>query len=67
MGLEHRSQLEHNQDLADEIADYVTTALWTVTIVGLLIDIACLKWIKIAHALFYLELLHTVLSCLVPF
>ena len=67
MGLEHRSQLEHNQALADKIADYVTIALWTVTIVGLLIDIACLKWIKIADALFYLELLHTVISCLVPF
>ena len=38
-----------------------------VNIVGLVLDIACFKWIKIAHALFYVELLHTVLVCMVPF
>ena len=42
-------------------------SLWSLTLLGALLDIACLKWIRVAHVLIYVEILFTALSALVPF
>ena len=46
--------------------DLAAICLWVLTIVGLILDLLCLKWLRIASLLFYLELLHTVLTATFP-
>ena len=67
IGLKKRDEIEHNEEFADSIVDFVTVGCWTLTITGLLLDVACLKWIKLSNMLFYLELLHVTVSLLVPY
>ena len=47
--------------------DFAAICLWVLTIVGLVLDLLCLKWLRIASLLFYLELLHTVVTAIFPF
>ena len=47
--------------------DLAKACLWSLTVLGLVIDLLCFKWLPIAGFLFYLELLHTVVTALIPY
>ena len=47
--------------------DFAAICLWVLTILGLVLDLLCLKWLRIASLLFYLEQLHTVVTAIFPF
>ena len=54
-------------ELIDAIEEAVQYGLILVTIIGLVLDIACYKWIRIAHALIYVEILYTIILAMIPF
>ena len=46
--------------------DFAEVCLWVITIVGLVLDLLCIKWLRFASMLFYFELLHTGASAIIP-
>ena len=58
---------EHNTDLFDAVKEPLPIALWSITLVGLFVDLLCCKKLQAARALFYVELLYLVALALVPF
>ena len=51
----------------NEFKGLETTILWVLTIAGLVLDAVCLKWLRVANILFYLELLHTAITAMFPY
>ena len=66
-GLENRDKIAHNQEFVDSVADFATMGCWSLAVIGLILDVTCLKWIRLANVLFYLELLYVTISLLVPY
>ena len=67
IGLENRDKIAHNEAFVDSIANFATVGCWSLAVIGLVLDVACLKWIKLANVLFYLELLYVTISLMVPY
>ena len=62
-----RESIEHNADLVDDFEIIVRYGLIILTFIGLILDMACIKWLRLAHTLFYLELAYSALMAMVPF
>ena len=57
----------HNTEYIYEIEPIVRYGLISLALLGLILDLTCLKWLRVAHALLYLELCYGILSAMVPF
>lgn len=65
--LANREAIVHNIELVDSIQQTVQVSIMLTTLVGLVLDIACYKWIRIAHALIYVEIIYTAQHASIPF
>ena len=63
----NRESVEHNADLVDDFEIIVRYGLIILTFIGLILDMACIKWLRLAHTLFYLELAYSALMAMVPY
>ena len=54
-----------NKDFIEKIESIVRFGLILLTVVGILLDIICIKWKRVAHALFYLEFGYVFLSAMI--
>jgi hypothetical protein len=54
----------YNETVVESVENLATYATLSLGIVGLLVDVACVKWPAAARSLIYIELLNAVFTCL---
>ena len=65
--LHNRDTTIHNTELINNITYIIQLSIIVTTIIGFVLDIACCKYIKIAHVLIYVEIVYTCLIAMVPY
>ena len=64
--LKNRQEIEHDEVLYDWLEPYIRNSMISIIVIGVLLDLLCIKWKAFADCYIYLELINFALYSLIP-